>query len=75
MYAPWDSVSGMGSNKKYKKVKIRKQKLKSKKAKVELLFAADKADLIVEEYTDKVTCCISYQANILSQQFASAALQ
>lgn len=44
----------MGDNRKYKKVKVKKSKLKSKKAKVELLFAADKADFVVEEYTDKV---------------------
>ena len=54
MYAPWDSVCRMGDNRKYKKIKVKKSKLKSKKAKVELLFAADKADFVVEEYTDQV---------------------
>lgn len=51
---PWETVAGMGQNKKFKKVKLKKTKLKTRSAKAELLYAADKADLVVDEYTDKV---------------------
>jgi len=47
-------ATGMGENKKYKKIKVKKHKLKGNKAKSELLFAAEKADLVVDEYTDQV---------------------
>lgn len=56
MYAPIETMSTMGQNKHYKKIRVKKQKLKGRKAKQELLFAADKADLVVDEYTDKVSC-------------------
>lgn len=50
----FERVAGMGQNKKYKKVKLKKTKLRGKQAKSELLYAADKADLVVDEYADKV---------------------
>jgi len=53
-HEPFESVAGMGENKKYKKIKVKKHKLKGNKAKSELLFAAEKADLVVDEYTDQV---------------------
>lgn len=53
-YEPFESVAGMGENKKYKKIKVKKHKLKGNKAKSELLFAAEKADLVVDEYTDQI---------------------
>lgn len=53
-YLPIESMASTSQNKHYKKIKIKKTKLKGKKAASELLFAADRADLIVDEHCDKV---------------------
>lgn len=55
LYTPMEHATAMGQNKKYKKIRVKKQKLKGKSAQNNLLFAADKADLVVEEYTDEVS--------------------
>ena len=52
---PYERMLDVNQNKKYKKIRVKKSKLKGKKAKLDLLFAADKADLVVDEYCDKVS--------------------